>query len=271
MQHNALTLVGVSKRYGRRKPFVLRRIDAELEPGTIVHLQGSNGSGKSTLLRVIAGVSSATRGTITGRPAGVGFVPERFPPTLRFTPRAYLHHLSAIRRTDPAEGLVLLGRLGAALFLDTPMSQLSKGSAQKVALTQGLMGTPGLLVLDEAWTGLDAEAQSVLTTAVQQQAAAGGIVLLTDHGNRAALQPDRRWLIREGTVTHSSSVPVPPEPAPTVIVLTGQGQELDHPDVIATLRSPDRRTLTVAADASDAVLLAALRAGWSVHEVRPGR
>ena len=76
MQPSALTLVGVSKRYGRRQPFVLRRIDAELEPGTIVHLQGSNGSGKSTLLRVIAGVSAATRGTITGRPRAWGSSPS---------------------------------------------------------------------------------------------------------------------------------------------------------------------------------------------------
>ena len=153
------------------------------------------------------------------------------------------------------------------------MSQLSKGSAQKVALAQGLMGTPGLLVLDEAWTGLDADAQAVLTAAVQQQAGAGGIVLLTDHGNRAAsLRPDRRWLISEGTVTHGQAVPVSSEPAPTVIVLTGQGQDLGHhPDVIAAVRSPAGLTLTVAAEASDAVLLAALRAGWSVHEVRPGR
>ena len=198
----SLLLVGVSKRYGRRGPFVLRRVDAALEPGTIVHVQGTNGSGKSTLLRVIAGVSAATRGTVAGRPAGVGFVPERFPPTLGFTPRAYLRHLAAIRRTEPREGLALLDRLGAALYLDTPMSQLSKGTAQKVALAQGLMGPPGLLVLDEAWTGLDAGAQAVLTGAVQQQARQGGIVVLTDHGHRASsLRPDRIWLVDEGTVT----------------------------------------------------------------------
>ena len=153
------------------------------------------------------------------------------------------------------------------------MSQLSKGTAQKVALAQGLMGPPGLLVLDEAWTGLDAGAQAVLTAAVQQQARQGGIVVLTDHGHRAStLRPDRQWLVARGTVTEGVTAEVVHGAAPTVIVLTGRGKDLSgHPGVLAATALPTGLTVTVAAPALGRPAAGALGAGWSVHEVRPGR
>jgi ABC-type protease/lipase transport system fused ATPase/permease subunit len=42
------------------------------------------------------------------------------------------------------------------------MRELSKGTSQKVAVAQALLGRPGLLVMDEAWTGLDAGARGGL-------------------------------------------------------------------------------------------------------------
>lgn len=250
MGTSVVRLTGVAKRYGRREPYVLLGVDATLTAGDIVHVRGINGSGKSTLLRIVAGVTAPSRGSVGGRPRSVGYVPERFPPTVRFTPRDYLRHLAGIRGTPPSEGLALLARLGGTSYADVPMTHLSKGSCQKVALAQALMGPPGLLVLDEAWTGLDVDAQAVLTDEVHARADTGGIVLLADHVSRStAVRPTQRWLVDAGRLTHADAV------APVVTVV-----------LVSRLGRPS--TVRVQPSACDALLAEALRTGWSVREVR---
>jgi ABC-2 type transport system ATP-binding protein len=267
MSTSPMRLADVGKRYGRGQPFVLRQVNATLSPGDLLHVAGTNGSGKSTLLRVVAGVTSASRGQVVGRPRSVGFVPERFPPAVRFSPRDYLRHLAAIRRTSLAESLTLLERLGGGGYVDTPMVELSKGSCQKVALAQGLMGPPGLLVLDEAWTGLDATAQAVLTVEVLARVEQGATVLVTDHVARSsAPQPTRRWLVADGAVTES----VPDrQPAIRVVVLAGTGCPLDDlPGVLTCRPAPGALTINVLAECCDGLLSTALAGGWSVAQVR---
>ena len=46
------------------------------------------------------------------------------------------------------------------------MRDLSKGTTQKVAIIQAFLDSPGLVLLDEAWTGLDGDAQSALSELV---------------------------------------------------------------------------------------------------------
>ena len=87
-----MELRGVSKRYGLRRPWVVRQVDLALAPGGLVRVGGVNGSGKSTLLRLIAGATDPTRGAVRGRPR-TGFVPERFSPALPLTAAAFLAHV----------------------------------------------------------------------------------------------------------------------------------------------------------------------------------
>ena len=130
-------LAGVRKRYSLGGPWVLDGIELELGPGGLVRIVGGNGTGKSTLLRLIAGIGRPTRGRVTGRPV-TGYVPERFPPGLPFTALDYLTHLGRVHglTTAAARGgaAELLDELGAAGFARTPLRELSKGTAQKVAV-----------------------------------------------------------------------------------------------------------------------------------------
>jgi ABC-type uncharacterized transport system ATPase subunit len=65
---------------------------------------------------------------------------------------------------------------------------------QKIAIAQALLPRPGLLVLDEAWTGLDVTARGALDDAVAERTAAGGSVLFVDHDPaRRAGRADERW------------------------------------------------------------------------------
>ncbi|MGK5547898.1 ATP-binding cassette domain-containing protein, partial [Streptomyces sp. URMC 127] len=170
-----MRLTGVGRRYGLGGPWILRGVDLELPAGSLLRVEGANGSGKSTLLRLLAGIDAPSAGRITGRPR-TAYVPERFPAALPVTAGAYLTRLGRIhglrRAAASREALAWLERFGAGAYAGTPLSELSKGTSQKVAVAQGLMGTPGLLVLDEAWTGLDRASRGILDDAVRERVAA---------------------------------------------------------------------------------------------------
>lgn len=192
-----MRLETVGKRYGIRQPWVVRGVTADLPAGRLIRVSGRNGSGKSTLLRVVAGVSLPSAGKVTGRPRA-GYVPERFPGGLPFSGREYLLHLARVHglRGEDARRRVghWLERLGAAGYADQSLRSMSKGMCQKMAIAQALLSSPALLVLDEAWTGLDQAARAELDAAVEERVAAGGTVLFVDHDQaRLAGREDERW------------------------------------------------------------------------------
>jgi ABC-2 type transport system ATP-binding protein len=200
-----MRLEAVGKRYGFRQPWIVRGVTREIAAGTLIRLEGRNGSGKSTLLRIAAGALLPSAGRVTGRPHA-GYVPERFPAGLAFSAREYLRHLSRIHGlTEPAGRAAVdewLDRLGATEYAAAPLRTLSKGMCQKVAIAQALLSSPGLLVLDEAWTGLDQAARGELDAAVRERIAAGGTVMYVDH-DPARLSADvaERWQLAGGEVT----------------------------------------------------------------------
>ncbi len=197
-----MRLEAVGKRYGLRQPWIVRDVSQEIAAGQLIRLEGSNGSGKSTLLRVMAGVSMPSTGRVIGRPR-TGYVPERFPAALAFSAREYLTHMGRIHGLSaaavPTAVSDWLDRLGAGEYAGAPMRTLSKGMCQKVVIAQALLARPGLLVLDEAWTGLDQAARGALDAAVAQRLADGGTVLFVDHDPaRLAGQVSQRWRLGGG-------------------------------------------------------------------------
>ena len=202
-----MRLESVGKRYGFTLPWVIRDVSLEIPAGALVRFEGRNGSGKSTVLRVIAGVSEPSRGIVTGRPA-TGYVPERFPPALPFAARHYLSHIGRVHGltgTALASAIdACLDRLGGRELAGVPLRHMSKGMSQKVAVAQALLPGTGLLVLDEAWTGLDAEAKAALDEVVAERLAEGGSVVFVDHepGRLAHLEAER-WRLDDA---HASRV-----------------------------------------------------------------
>jgi ABC-type Mn2+/Zn2+ transport system ATPase subunit len=240
----------VGKRYGRG-PWVLRDVDLTLDPGTLTVFTGGNGSGKSTLLRIIAGVSAPTAGRVHGRPASVGYLPERFPAGLRLSTRAYLRHMAAVRGVAVTSALDALGFHGD---LSAPMATLSKGNAQKVAIAQAFLATD-LLVLDEPWTGLDAAASEVLVSMITSSSA---VVLVTDHRGTARSLPGAREVVLD-VVSHGVSIELSGGDVSALGALEG----------VRVVNAGDGRvSLVVDPSASDQVLAEALRLGCSVRSVR---
>ncbi len=70
---------------------------------------------------------------------------------------------------------------------------------QKVAVAQALLPESGMLVLDEAWTGLDADARAALDELVAERLAEGGSVVFVDHDPRRLEHLEaERWRIERG-------------------------------------------------------------------------
>ncbi|MDX5574977.1 MULTISPECIES: ATP-binding cassette domain-containing protein [Streptomyces] len=219
-----MNLRGVGHRYGLRGAWVLRGVDLALPARALVRVEGANGVGKSTLLRLLAGIDAPAEGRITGRPARTAYVPERFPAALPLTATGYLVHLGRIHGLRTAEAKRRAGewltRFGAADHARTPLAELSKGTSQKVAVAQALLAAPDLLVLDEAWTGLDTAARAELDRAVAERVAAGATVVFVDHDpRRLAGAADLTLRTADGGVHRAAAATAPgPDPGPRVLI-----------------------------------------------------
>jgi ABC-type Mn2+/Zn2+ transport system ATPase subunit len=245
------SLRDVAKRYRWDAPWVLRGVDVSVDPGAVIEVRGANGAGKSTLLRVLAGASLPSRGRRrTADDVTVGYAPERLaaPP---FTAAEYLRHHARVRNVPSDAAPVLAERLGLGSLLDERMAALSKGSLQKVVLIQALAGTPRLLVLDEPFSGLDAEARVVLADIVRERAADGAAVVFSDHSEAGQTRPRAhlRWVVDGGSVTVESAQR-DAAPAPPLATRTPSVRDVDAAD-------------------SDRVLREALARGAHVHRVEP--
>jgi ABC-2 type transport system ATP-binding protein len=236
-------LDGVWLRYRRGEPWVLRGASCGLGPGEAVAVVGRNGAGKSTLLKLAAGLLRPQRGAVRDRPARIWCVPERFPAEQPFTARRYLLGMAAVHGLAPADARQAVGAWASRLFLerllDTPLAELSKGSAQKVGLIQGLVHRPDLLVLDEPWEGLDAAIRSEVPLIVAEVLERGGRVLISDHlGGVGDLPGVRSWELVDG---HLSA----PGPSLVECVIEVAVDAADVPSAVASLRAAGHRVVGV--------------------------
>jgi ABC-type multidrug transport system ATPase subunit len=269
-----IRLVGVRKRYSGRGE-VLAGVDLELAPGRPVSVVGGNGTGKSTLLRIVAGVASASAGSVDGRPDRVGYVPQAVPPA-RLNVLSYLRHHAALHGVggaDRTRGAVeVLDELGFTGDRGGRLAALSSGNLQKVVLGQAVGCAADLLVLDEPWTALDAAAVQALERRLAAEAAAGRMLLVADHTGRAARLPGARTLrvvdgllvevpVDEPVVEAWSTVLLrcPVDPAQTLAELPRVARSWQE-DGLLGVRLP--------ATGGDALLAAALQLGCSVISVR---
>jgi len=185
---------------------VLRGVEASVAAGEAVAVVGRNGVGKSTLLKLAAGLLRPQRGAVRDRPPRIGYVPERFPADQPFTARRYLMGMAAVHGLAPADAARAVGEWAARLhfdgLLDHSLAELSKGSAQKVGLIQGLVHRPDLLILDEPWEGLDATTRMEIPMVVAEVLARGGRVLISDHLGEVSSLPDvRTWELADGVLS----------------------------------------------------------------------
>jgi molybdate transport system ATP-binding protein len=159
----------------KRLPHYVLEVDFEVRDEVLV-LFGPSGAGKTMTLRMIAGLERPDAGEIRldGRVLYSRDARAWVPPRARrcgfvFQDAALFPHLDVSRNVlygacgGEAEGrerlAELLGRFRIAHLADRWPSQLSGGEVQRVALARALMADPDVLLLDEPFTSLDAEAR----------------------------------------------------------------------------------------------------------------
>jgi ABC-2 type transport system ATP-binding protein len=176
---------------GRALP-TLSAVDLDVAPGQCWGLVGPNGSGKSTLLRILAGISAPMAGSVQvrGAPAGsrlarasCGYAPEtiRWPAAMRVHDAlGELAALSSVRGIVPrVERVAAL--LGLHSLLTRRLGTLSLGQARRVVLAQALLDDPPVLLLDEAFSGLDSLVLHDLREDLQLRLAGGAGIVLATH------------------------------------------------------------------------------------------
>ena len=174
-----ITLDDVSFRYTPMRPFVVRNVSLDIEPGSFVALVGSSGAGKSTLAMLLMGLYKPTSGRVlydgldletlelTSLRRQLGIVlqsPYLFAESIRSNivlgdETLGLHSVIDAAKKAHIHDFVQTLPLG----YDTPLadggSSLSGGQRQRIALARALVRRPSILLLDEATSHLDTESE----------------------------------------------------------------------------------------------------------------
>jgi nitrous oxidase accessory protein len=162
----AISVQNVSKRYGTVT--ALDGVSFEAHPGEAIALWGENGAGKTTLLKAILGLIDF-KGRILveghdvnrdgkGARRSIGYVPQEAV-FYDLNVRATMEFYARLKKVDLTRSAGLLDKLGLTAHARKPVSALSGGLKQRLALAIALLADPPVLLLDEPTANLDAKAR----------------------------------------------------------------------------------------------------------------
>jgi len=181
----------VTRRFGAT--LALRQVSSEFQAGTLTFLEGPNGAGKSTLLAIIGTVLRPTSGSVWYEPLGedqelarrhIGWVAHDSHCYRELSGRRNIELVGQIHGVQQQREQVerVIARVGAEAFADRPVGTLSRGQRQRIALGRALVHQPGVLLLDEPWTGLDFASVERLEAVIREEVARGSLVIAVTHG-----------------------------------------------------------------------------------------
>ena len=214
----SVTIKNVTKAFGEN--VILKEFNQSIEDGEFVTLLGPSGCGKTTMLRILAGFEKPTSGEVyfDGEliSGGKTFVPpEKRNIGMVFQSYAVWPHMTVsenvaypltIQKKAKDEIRERVGRVLEIVHLsqyaDRMPGQLSGGQQQRVALARALVAEPGLLLLDEPLSNLDAKLRESMRFEIKEiQKKLGVTVVYVTHDQTEAMaMSDRIFLINEGVV-----------------------------------------------------------------------
>jgi ABC-type multidrug transport system ATPase subunit len=201
----ALQVANLTKRYG--SILALDDVSFEVDAGESIALWGPNGAGKTTILRCLLGLArydgairiGAADPARHGQDARrrVGYVPQDLP-IAPMTVDEVTTYVARLKRTPLADGAARLAQLSIAEHGDKPVSALSGGMKQRLALALALIGDPALLLLDEPTANLDAHGRADLLQLLKQLRHEGMTIVFSSHRPEDILALADRVLLLEG-------------------------------------------------------------------------
>jgi rhamnose transport system ATP-binding protein len=205
----------------------VRDVSLQIRAGEILGLAGLVGAGRTELARVLFGITAADEGVVrlggqavtVWSPAqatrlGLAYLPEDrrrhgVIPEMSVAANTTLASLRAIanggfldRRREAEVAATYVKRLSIkARSIDAPVSELSGGNQQKVALARWLATGPRVLILDEPTQGVDVGAKVEIHTHIVDLAAEGlAILLISSELPEILGMSDRVAVMRGGTI-----------------------------------------------------------------------
>jgi len=216
-----LTFDDVQRRFG--SVHAVRGVSLDIDPGEIVCLVGPSGCGKTTLLRLAAGLERPTGGRILINDEVVAgpdihVPPERRGVGLMFQDFALFPHLTLLENTafglkalprEDAQRVAqsALERVGLAKYANEYPHILSGGEQQRVALARAIAPRPGVLMMDEPFSGLDTQLrddmrEETLTILKETRATC---ILVTHSCDEAMRMGNRIAVMREGRLLQAGT------------------------------------------------------------------
>ena len=185
----------------RRRVDVLRGASLMVCTGELVGLAGENGSGKSTLMQIVVGLLGRDGGSVEqyGR---LGYCPQvpmlwdKLTVDEHFDLFARAYSMDEGRKEQAVDGL--LAELRFERYRRHRIEELSGGTRQKLNLALALMHEPGLLLLDEPYSGFDWETYMRFWEMSERRRDAGMGILIVSHFLTERERLDRVYELRDG-------------------------------------------------------------------------
>jgi heme exporter protein A len=200
----------------------LAGVTLNVERGEFLALFGRNGAGKTTFLKVAATLVRHTHGKLRVEGVDISEEPEKARRHIGFLS----HNTYLYRDLNPVENLrffarlyglkdpdqrieSLLDRVGLQRRASDPVRGFSRGLHQRLGIARVVLHNPSLILLDEPYTGLDANAVEILNRMLDEASADGKTIILTTHdldqglrgASRAAII-DRGKIVFTATAKH---------------------------------------------------------------------
>ncbi len=216
---NMLRVENLTKKFEEK--IAVNQISFTVKPGVITGLLGPNGAGKTTTMRLISGFLSPTSGTITYNNFSIdsdlkeiqsklGYLPET---AALYSDMLVLEYLEYIARIRGVEEEMISSRVNKMVelcelstHLKIPISFLSKGFKQRVALAGTLVHDPELIILDEPTSGLDPNQISHIRHLIKSLSKDRTLILSTHILQEVEDICDEVIIINGGTIVANSTV-----------------------------------------------------------------
>ena len=183
-----INAVDIEKRYGRA--WALRQVSFELGQHGFLLVTGANGSGKTTLLRLLAGLATPTRGSLTVAASRkeLGYVGHDALVYRDLTGLENLELYGRLYRVPERRERsgMLLERFGLWEARNQRVAAYSRGMTQRLALCRALLHDPSFVVLDEPFTALDEAGAELLDQELETLAGSATVVVSTHDPARVA-------------------------------------------------------------------------------------
>lgn len=188
---NAIEVYNLTKSYGNN--IAIKNLNLKVPFKTFYGLLGPNGSGKTTTVRILTGQIKADKGKafVNGIDVNnyievrknIGFVPEEEAPPSFLTVEEYLEFVCKVRNVENFEEKInfWLDFLDFENFRNYLIKDLSRGTKQKVMLTQAFIHKPKIVFLDEPFINIDPIIQRRFKKFLKEYVKDGGTIFFCTH------------------------------------------------------------------------------------------